>query len=236
MARASARPTRLHVNGYLTVDGEEDVQVARHVHPGPDLSRAGLDPEALRYYFASEVFGRRRRCRPQPGRFRRTGEFRHRRQARQPRQPLRRLHRKTLRWPARCGAAGARLVRTFRGKLRVDADAAYARNERPRCCAMSWAWRTKPTATSTSRSRGSSPRTSRKRMRCMPSAPRASICSACWCALLKPVLPRAAGEAETFLDNDIGHWSDVDAPLLATRIAPYTPLLHPHRPRHASPP
>jgi len=43
-------------------------------------------------------------------------------------------------------------------------------------------------------------------------------------ALLKPVLPRTASEAETFLDNHIGGWSDVDAPLLSTRIAPYKPL------------
>ena len=43
-------------------------------------------------------------------------------------------------------------------------------------------------------------------------------------AALKPVLPRAAQQAEAFLNAPVSNWSDLSAPLLAHRIATYTPL------------
>jgi methionyl-tRNA synthetase len=43
-------------------------------------------------------------------------------------------------------------------------------------------------------------------------------------AALKPVLPRVAGQAETFLSAPLRHWRDLDTPLLAHRIQPYSLL------------
>jgi methionyl-tRNA synthetase len=43
-------------------------------------------------------------------------------------------------------------------------------------------------------------------------------------AALKPVLPRVAEQAEGFLNAPASGWNDLEAPLLAHRIAAYTPL------------
>jgi methionyl-tRNA synthetase len=43
-------------------------------------------------------------------------------------------------------------------------------------------------------------------------------------AYLKPVLPNVAAQAEAFLAAPVAHWSDLDAPLLGHAIQPYTAL------------
>ncbi len=43
-------------------------------------------------------------------------------------------------------------------------------------------------------------------------------------AYLKPVLPNVSAQAEAFLDAPIKHWSDLDRPLFRHSIQPYTPL------------
>ncbi len=43
-------------------------------------------------------------------------------------------------------------------------------------------------------------------------------------AALKPILPRTAAQAEAFLDAPVYAWRDLDAPLLAHGIKPYAPL------------
>ncbi|MFC5578490.1 methionine--tRNA ligase [Lysobacter niabensis] len=43
-------------------------------------------------------------------------------------------------------------------------------------------------------------------------------------AALKPVLPRVAEQAEAFLNAPVSGWNDLQAPLLAHRIATYSPL------------
>jgi len=43
-------------------------------------------------------------------------------------------------------------------------------------------------------------------------------------AALKPVLPRTATQAEAFLASPVYAWRDLDAPLLAHAIQPYSPL------------
>ena len=43
-------------------------------------------------------------------------------------------------------------------------------------------------------------------------------------AALKPVLPSVAGQAEVFLAAPVSRWNDLDTPLLAHRIAAYAPL------------
>jgi methionyl-tRNA synthetase len=43
-------------------------------------------------------------------------------------------------------------------------------------------------------------------------------------AMLKPILPRVATEAETFLGAPFSRWSELDSPLLDHRIQPYAPL------------
>jgi methionyl-tRNA synthetase len=43
-------------------------------------------------------------------------------------------------------------------------------------------------------------------------------------AYLKPVLPNIAAQAEAFLGSPVSHWRDLDAPLLDHTIQPYIPL------------
>ena len=43
-------------------------------------------------------------------------------------------------------------------------------------------------------------------------------------SMLKPVLPRMAAQAEGFLDAAVVHWNDLDVPLSGRRIQPYAPL------------
>ncbi|MEO6263732.1 MAG: methionine--tRNA ligase [Luteimonas sp.] len=43
-------------------------------------------------------------------------------------------------------------------------------------------------------------------------------------AILKPVLPRVSAQAETFLGAPVTHWRDLDTPLLGRRIHAYIPL------------
>jgi methionyl-tRNA synthetase len=43
-------------------------------------------------------------------------------------------------------------------------------------------------------------------------------------AYLKPVLPNVAAQAEAFLGTPVSHWRDLDAPLLDHTIQPYIPL------------
>jgi methionyl-tRNA synthetase len=43
-------------------------------------------------------------------------------------------------------------------------------------------------------------------------------------SMLKPVLPRTAAQAETFLGATTVHWGDLDGPLTGRRIQPYAPL------------
>jgi methionyl-tRNA synthetase len=50
-------PTRLHVNGYLTVDGAKMSKSRGTFVMARTYLDAGLDPEALRYYFATKTSG-----------------------------------------------------------------------------------------------------------------------------------------------------------------------------------
>ena len=50
-------PTRLHVNGYLTVDGAKMSKSRGTFVMARTYLDAGLDPEALRYYFACKTSG-----------------------------------------------------------------------------------------------------------------------------------------------------------------------------------
>ncbi|MDE2381430.1 MAG: methionine--tRNA ligase subunit beta, partial [Xanthomonadaceae bacterium] len=50
-------PTRLHVNGYLTVDGAKMSKSRGTFIMARTYLDAGLDPEALRYYFAGKTSG-----------------------------------------------------------------------------------------------------------------------------------------------------------------------------------
>ena len=56
-ARACARPTRLHVNGYLMVNGAKMSKSRGTFIMARTFLDAGLDPEALRYYFATKSGG-----------------------------------------------------------------------------------------------------------------------------------------------------------------------------------
>ncbi|WP_251279023.1 class I tRNA ligase family protein, partial [Enterobacter hormaechei] len=47
-------PTRLHVNGYLTVDGAKMSKSRGTFVMARTFLDAGLEPEALRYYYAAK--------------------------------------------------------------------------------------------------------------------------------------------------------------------------------------
>jgi methionyl-tRNA synthetase len=57
MAAAIAPPTRLHVNGYLTVDGAKMSKSRGTFIMARTYLDVGLEPEALRYYYAAKSSG-----------------------------------------------------------------------------------------------------------------------------------------------------------------------------------
>ena len=96
----------------------EDEQVARHLRDGAHLPRCRARSGSAALLLRLQDLGWRGRSRPQPGRFQRAGEQRHRRQVRQPGQPLRRLHRQALRRKTRRQPARCRAIRPFRCRAR----------------------------------------------------------------------------------------------------------------------
>ena len=87
------KPSGVFVHGFLTVNGAEDVEVARHVHHGAALPRApaARGPALSTTPASSARASTTSIC--QPRRLRRARELRPRRQARQHREPLRRVRR-----------------------------------------------------------------------------------------------------------------------------------------------
>ncbi len=101
LARHAARGGLPHPDGGLRPrlphrGRAEDVQVPRHLHQGPHLSRPP-QPGVPALLLRRQAGSGRRRHRPQPGGLRPAGELGPGRQGRQHRQPLRRLHHQALR-------------------------------------------------------------------------------------------------------------------------------------------
>lgn len=216
-------PTRLHVNGYLTVDGAKMSKSRGTFVMARTYLDAGLDPEALRYYFAAKSGG---------------GvddldlnlvDFVARVNAD--------LVGKFVNLASRCAGF---IDKRFGGHLAdalpepamymrfVDAipviRAAYERNEPASVLRHAMALadeanryidETKPWVLA--KQEGAD-------------AQLQSVCTQglnlfrVLAAMLKPVLPLLAQHAEAFLDAPVAAWSDLDTPLLGRRINTYAPL------------
>ena len=216
-------PTRLHVNGYLTVDGAKMSKSRGTFIMARTYLEAGLHPEALRYYFAAKTSGGVDDVDLNLADF------------------VARVNSdlvgKFVNLASRCaGFIGKRFdgrlsdtlpdaetYARFVAQLQPIAEA-YARNEAAAALRMTMALAdeanryiddTKPWVLA--KQDGAD-------------AQLQAVCTQglnlfrVLAAALKPVLPRVAQQAEAFLVAPVGHWRDLDAPLLGHRIAEYTPL------------
>ncbi|GGZ58863.1 methionine--tRNA ligase [Lysobacter xinjiangensis] len=216
-------PTRLHVNGYLTVDGAKMSKSRGTFVMARTYLESGLDPEALRYYFAAKTSGGVDDVDLNLADF------------------VARVNSdivgKFVNLASRCAGfiekrfAGrladalpdAAMYERFVAQLQPIADA-YARNEAATALRLAMALadeanryidETKPWVLA------------------KQEGGEAELQAVCTQGLnlfrvlavaLKPVLPRVAAQAEAFLRAPVASWNDVGQPLVAREIAPYTPL------------
>ncbi|KIQ98365.1 Methionyl-tRNA synthetase [Lysobacter sp. A03] len=216
-------PTRLHVNGYLTVDGAKMSKSRGTFVMARTYLEAGLDPEALRYYFAAKTSGGVDDVDLN------LGDFTARVNAD--------IVGKFVNLASRCAGF---ISKRFDGMLAdslpdpamyvrfveqlAPIAAAYQRNEAATALRLTMALADeanryiddhKPWVIA--KQEGAD-------------AQLQAVCSQglnlfrVLNAALKPVLPRVTAQAETFLNAPIAHWDDLAAPLTAHRIQPYTPL------------
>jgi len=216
-------PTRLHVNGYLTVDGAKMSKSRGTFIMARTYLDVGLEPEALRYYYAAKSSG------GVDDLDLNLGDFVARVNAD--------LVGKFVNLASRCAGF---IDKRFGGKLAdalpdpamyqrfVDALGpiadAYERNEPATALRLTMALadeankyidETKPWVIA--KQEGAD-------------AALQSVCTQglnlfrVLAAALKPVLPRTAAEAEAFLGAPVETWADVAAPLQAHTIQPYSPL------------
>jgi methionyl-tRNA synthetase len=216
-------PTRLHVNGYLTVDGAKMSKSRGTFIMARTFLDAGLDPEALRYYFASKTSGGVDDVDLNLADF------------------VARVNSdvvgKFVNLASRCagfiekrfnGQLAASLPDTAQYTRFVDALAgvrdAYERNEAASALRLTMALADeankyidefKPWVLA--KQDGAD-------------AQLQAVCTQglnlfrVLAAALKPVLPRTVAQAESFLAAPITHWDDVAQPLLARSILPYSAL------------
>jgi methionyl-tRNA synthetase len=216
-------PTRLHVNGYLMVDGAKMSKSRGTFVMARTYLDVGLDPEALRYYFAAKTSGGVDDVDLN------LADFVARVNAD--------LVGKFVNLASRCAGFiekrfGGRLAETlpdatqyarFVAQLEPIREA-YARNEAATSLRLAMALadeanryidETKPWVIAKQEGR---------------EAELQSVCTQglnlfrVIAAALKPVLPRVAAQAEAFLHAPVAVWDDVASPLVAHDIAPYAPL------------
>ncbi len=224
-------PTRLHVNGYLTVDGAKMSKSRGTFVMARTYLDAGLDPEALRYYFAAKTSGGVDDVDLNLADF------------------VARVNSdlvgKFVNLASRCAGF---IEKRFDGRL-ADAlpDAstyarfvaqlepireAYARNEAATALRLAMSLAddanryiddTKPWVLA------------------KQDGAEAELQAVCTqglnlfrviAAALKPVLPRVAAQAEAFLQAPVATWQDAAAPLTGTTIAAYAPLFTRIDPKH----
>ncbi|MGY3264657.1 methionyl-tRNA synthetase [Lysobacter sp. HA35] len=216
-------PTRLHVNGYLTVDGAKMSKSRGTFVMARTYLEAGLDPEALRYYFAAKTSGGVDDVDLNLADF------------------IARVNSdivgKFVNLASRCAGfiekrfsgrladalPDAATYERFVAQLQPIADA-YARNEAATALRLTMALadeanryidETKPWVLA--KQEGAD-------------AELQAVCTQglnlfrVLAVALKPVLPCVASQAEAFLRAPVAAWGTVATPLVAREIAPYTPL------------
>ncbi len=222
-------PTKLHVNGYLTVDGAKMSKSRGTFVMAKTYLDAGLPPEALRYYFATKTSGGVDDLDLNLGDF------------------VARINSdvvgKFVNIASRCAGF---IAKQFDGRLGIALEAgrgaelyvatlarreaivdAYAANN------AAAALRTIMDACDEANAyvADSAPWTIAKQTNVAGSSERLqAVCTTALnlfrliAAYLKPVLPEIATQAEAFLASPVAQWSDLDAPLLDHTIQAYTPL------------
>ncbi len=216
-------PTRLHVNGYLMIDGAKMSKSRGTFVMARTYLDVGLEPEALRYYFAAKSSGGTDDLDLN------LGDFVARVNAD--------LVGKFVNLASRCaGFIGKR----FDGKL-ADAlpdPAQYTRFVQA-LAPIREAYERNDAAAAIRQIMALADEANRYIDEQKPwviakqegaHAQLQAVCSQglnlfrVLAAALKPVLPRTSAEAEAFLSAPVQTWADLDAPLTAHVIQPYTPL------------
>jgi methionyl-tRNA synthetase len=221
-------PTRLHVNGYLMVDGAKMSKSRGTFVMARTYLDVGLEPEALRYYYAAKSSG------GVDDLDLNLGDFTARVNAD--------LVGKFVNLASRCAGF---IDKRFDGKLasalpdpatyaRFVAALAPIREAYERNDPASAIRQTMALADDANRYiDDKKPWVIAKELDNGRSGADADLQAACTqglnlfrvlAAALKPVLPRTAAQAEEFLGAPLYAWSDLDAPLLAHAIKPYSPL------------
>ena len=216
-------PTRLHVNGYLTVDGAKMSKSRGTFVMARTFLDAGLEPEALRYYFAAKSGG------GVDDLDLNLGDFIARVNAD--------LVGKFVNLASRCAGfiekrfggqlaahlPDAAMYERFVAQLGPIADA-YDRNEAAAAVRMTMALADEANKYIDEH---------KPWVLAKEEGAEAQLQAVCTqglnlfrvlAAALKPVLPRVASEAEAFLAAPVVHWGDLAAPLTAHTIGAYTPL------------
>lgn len=216
-------PTRLHVNGYLMVNGEKMSKSRGTFIQARTYLDVGLDPEALRYYFATKTGGGVDDVDLN------LADFVARVNAD--------LVGKFVNLASRCAGF---IEKRFDGRLAeaLPEPATYARFvEQLQPIAQAYARNEAATAlrlTMALADEANKYIDERKPwVLAKQDGADAELQAVCTqglnlfrvlAAALKPVLPRVSAQAEAFLAAPVALWSDLDAPLLARRIRAYAPL------------
>ena len=216
-------PTRLHVNGYLTVDGAKMSKSRGTFVMARTYLEAGIDPEALRYYFAGKTSGGVDDVDLNLNDF------------------IARVNSdvvgKFVNLASRCASF---IDKRFAGRLaEALSDEAQYRRFVDELARISAAYERDDPAAALRLTMALADEANRYIDERKPwvlakqdgtDAELQSVCTQglnlfrILAAALKPVLPRTTSQAEAFLDAPVSLWSDLAAPLLASTIKPYAPL------------
>ncbi|GAB2618919.1 methionine--tRNA ligase [Novilysobacter erysipheiresistens] len=216
-------PTRLHVNGYLTVDGAKMSKSRGTFVMARSYLDAGLEPEALRYYFATKTSGGVDDLDLNLGDF------------------VARVNSdlvgKFVNLASRCAGF---ISKRFDGQLaEVLPDLAMYARFVEQLAPIASAYQRNEAATALRLTMALADEANRYIDDRKPwviakqegaDAELQAVCTQglnlfrILNAALKPVLPRVSAQAEAFLAAPVAHWDDLAAPLTAQRIDAYTPL------------
>ena len=216
-------PTRLHVNGYLTVDGAKMSKSRGTFVMARTYLDVGLEPEALRYYYAAKSSG------GVDDLDLNLGDFVARVNAD--------LVGKFVNLASRCAGF---IEKRFSGKL-ADAlpDAAMYDRFVAALASVREAYERNDPAGAIRQTMALADEANRYIDDHKPwviakqesaDAELQSVCTQglnlfrVLAAALKPILPNTSSQAEAFLDAPIQAWQDLDVPLLARTVNPYQPL------------
>ncbi len=216
-------PTRLHVNGYLTVDGAKMSKSRGTFIMARSYLDAGLDPEALRYYFAAKSGGGVDDLDLNLSDF------------------VARVNSdlvgKFVNLASRCAGF---IEKRFDGQLAAalpdpamyarfiaalePVRAAYERNEAATVLRLTMVLADEANRYIDERKPWVLAKQDGADVELQAVCTQGLNLFRVLAAALKPVLPRITAQAEAFLAAPVAHWRDLDAPLLARRIDAYAPL------------